>query len=80
MSYIKGNHNVFIEECPTIYNTWLDNNPVGEHFMNQFSDWNYTLPEQLPGKHERQQAALRKKSLWITHSMHALNWIATQSY
>lgn len=80
ISHIKGNHNVFIEECPTIYNIWLDNKPVGEIFMKQFSDWNYTFSEQLPGPHERQQAALGIKSLCITHSLHALNWIAAQSY
>lgn len=43
MPYIKGNHDVFMEECPRLYNIWLDNNPAGEHFMKQFSDWNYTF-------------------------------------
>lgn len=30
MPYIKGNHDVFMEECPRLYNIWLDNNPAGE--------------------------------------------------
>lgn len=80
VSYIKDNHDAFIEECPTNYNIQLDNNPVGEHFMKYLSDWNYTFSKQLPGPcKKQQQEALSTKSLGITHSPDAHNWIAAQA-